>query len=71
MFGHQHELDAALLSRSQSDTLETLQFLHGTRHTCRHVSDVELHDFIAGALAGILNFEANGDSPVGTYARCA
>ena len=71
MFGRQRELDAALLSRSKREALETFQFLDWARHTSRYVSDVELHDFIARAFACVLDLNAHDKPTVRSYARRA
>src|SRR5205814_1866473 len=71
MFGRQRELDAALLSRSKREALETFQFLDWARHTSRYVSDVELHDFIARAFACVLDLNTHDKPTVRSYARRA
>ena len=53
LVGAERERHAALLAWLQRHALEPAQLLHRPRHRADHIADVELHDLIAGARAGV------------------
>ena len=57
--GREREPDGPLLARPERDPLEAAQLLHGPRHARRHVADVELDDLVAGAVADVLDVDAD------------
>ena len=55
----QFKLDAFFLAGLKSDPLKALQCFHRTGHAGGDIVDVELHDFVAWACAGIRDFNTN------------
>src|SRR5882672_4918215 len=59
LFRRQSEFDCSLLSRFQGDTLKAFQFLDGPRRAGGRIPQVELHDFITGKPAGVLDINTD------------
>src|SRR5882672_7013378 len=70
LFRRQSEFDCSLLSRFQGDALKAFQFLDGPCHAGRHIPYVELHDFVTGTPAGVLDINTDVQSSVGTNPLC-
>src|SRR5262245_46982070 len=67
----QREFNALLLSRAQRDAPESFQLLDRPGDAGRDIAEVELHDLVAGAPAGVLDLDAGGNALVRANAGSA
>jgi len=71
MFRAEGELDSLCLARLQRNTLEAFQLFHWSSHAGGYVTNVELYNLIARALAHILHLDTNLELSIASDARVA
>ncbi len=63
-FGCYAEVHCSAFAGGEAYALEMLQLFHGARHRACHVADIELHYFVAAAVAAVAHCHRCSDSAV-------
>src|SRR5258706_287101 len=71
LFGSKRKFNQPFLSWAECDSPKTLQFPDGPGDTGGYISNIKLDHLIAGALAGVREFDADSHAAVGTNAPAA